>query len=701
MGITLIPSLLFTHSSRRNRKLGDIANEGKYYRHPDSALISYPLVVKEPLGKIEKPLNIAIIGGGAAGLAALYELSKLKGSQQNLRVTVYESDAENFLNVPDTYGLKTRGLKAGRVSAAVSGDNVKSDGTDHAVYEIGAMRFPEIAGLMWHYASVVFGTEEMVSVFPNPGTVPTELVHGNQVDRFGNGEWLDKNSPARTIVEVIRNRLVGSKTGDNTSHFLIDGMDPAKVSVKLKSKETTVAELEKINKAWKKFTEDYDKRTLESVVREIIERNLKDLQDIDGLIADEEKINYYVALFGTVGFGTGGFKSIFNMSILETMRLMLWDYSNEYMLPAAANVDFLEKLYQKARENNPNVETKRARVCDVAHLDGNVKGDTMVVYYDVDEKGIEGSVPRIEMYDYVILATTPRQTSHIISKVGFDNKESRRVTLGDHGRRLSPEMYTGSVRPALVLSKKYDEPNEKLFTAINNIHMVCSSKVFATVKKTDFDSYAPEFLDQGKIKAIVADCGLGSCYVVPSTILNDKMKKSSEDYYSFLISYAWEDDSKGLQHHFGKYPMNMQNTEQMMNGVISRTLRCTRDPKDGSMKPWWFGEALSRCKLEDPLSYDWTTHYTSGAFKLNNVGDNFNSHLLFRYHTHALTPELKNKFFLANCSYSHLGGWIEGAFMSAVNSVCGLIVAANDGNINALSTEARKVVSSLENVMEK
>lgn len=118
-----------------------------------------------------------------------------------------------------------------------------------------------------------------------------------------------------------------------------------------------------------------------------------------------------------------------------------------------------------------------ARVCDVAHLDGNARGSTLVVYYDVDHDGIEGAEPQKEMYDYVILATTPKQTSSIISKIGFSNNAARRVTLGDHGRRLSPETYEGSVRPALVLSTKYDESNSKLFSAIANVHMVCSSKV--------------------------------------------------------------------------------------------------------------------------------------------------------------------------------------------------------------------------------
>lgn len=154
MGITINPNWLSAKASlaKVSTTLGNVAAKGKYYRHPDSALISYPVVVEKPLGSINKPINVAIIGGGAAGLAALYELSNLKDSEKNIRITLYEADSDHFANAPATYDVRTLGLKAGRVSAAISSDKSVTGNFDHAVYEVGAMRFPEIAGLMWHYA---------------------------------------------------------------------------------------------------------------------------------------------------------------------------------------------------------------------------------------------------------------------------------------------------------------------------------------------------------------------------------------------------------------------------------------------------------------------------------------------------------------------------------------------------------------------
>ncbi|CAG8730900.1 28766_t:CDS:2, partial [Gigaspora margarita] len=53
----------------------------------------------------------------------------------------------------------------------------------------------------------------------------------------------------------------------------------------------------------------------------------------------------------------------------------------------------------------------------------------------------------------------------------------------------------------------------------------------------------------------------------------------------------------------------------------------------------------------------------------------------------------------AHYSYSHLEGWLEGAFISAINAVLEIIVAANNSNINALNTEAKKLFQDLESVV--
>jgi tryptophan 2-monooxygenase len=89
------------------------------------------------------------------------------------------------------------------------------------------------------------------------------------------------------------------------------------------------------------------------------------------------------------------------------------------------------------------------------------------------------------------------------------------------------------------------------------------------------------------------------------------------------------------------------------------------------------------------------------------TGDYNQSDICFRYHTHAQynnparPPEqrLDSRVFLASCSYSHLGGWLEGAFMSAINAVAGVVVSLNQGSVGALNAEAQKLFTTLKPVV--
>jgi hypothetical protein len=54
------------------KTIGQLADgDGRVYRHPDSAQISYPLTVQGPLGSVPdqgEPISVAIIGAGPAAL---------------------------------------------------------------------------------------------------------------------------------------------------------------------------------------------------------------------------------------------------------------------------------------------------------------------------------------------------------------------------------------------------------------------------------------------------------------------------------------------------------------------------------------------------------------------------------------------------------------------------------------------------------
>ena len=70
MGITVMPGLTSMESDTRTQRIsttiGQARLNGRFYRHPDSALVSYPVAVDNALGALpDRAYNIAIVGCGA------------------------------------------------------------------------------------------------------------------------------------------------------------------------------------------------------------------------------------------------------------------------------------------------------------------------------------------------------------------------------------------------------------------------------------------------------------------------------------------------------------------------------------------------------------------------------------------------------------------------------------------------------------
>ncbi|CAG8583374.1 7251_t:CDS:1, partial [Scutellospora calospora] len=675
MGITVIRDLkraaeIFEFVIE-GRSIDDIIKESKYYRHPDSATISYAKIAEETIGKIsDKALDIGIVGAGPSGICALYELSKIDHDRE-INVSLYECDDRNFIF--ERFGGLVH-TRAGRVSSTMTNND--------AVYEIGAMRFPDIAGLTWYYAGELFGKDTLVKPFPNPGAVTTEFVSGDRVDHYKGNHWEDSNSPTLKVKELVGNELW---KGD---YYKIGDKTPEEVSCYLKGKDTPPDTLRKIHDEWKQFVADNDGTTLGSAVHKIISYSIDKLPDINGLSSPAEKINYYFELFGHFGFGTGPFKPVFNMSLVEMMRLLLWNYYAEYLFPVKENTEFIRKLYSKAKDaKNFNIHPKYVKVCDVFHRvdEGKPAG---VAFYNLEDKRNEPvNIPNIEYHDYIILAIPQVPATQITSRFGSTTVPIKdgKVGIPSIGIRQIDE----DILPPLMLSTKNGEEaaNTQLTAAIDGLHMTRSAKVFATIKTIDAN-IAPKF--EGKpIQAVLSDCGLASSYIVPN---------ANPEYDSFLVSYTWEDDSTRQQYDY----YNSSNSDEIKSTVINtvfgkivdRSYRWIRDVSNNDNKYilWWLHDFLGRVN-DDKFFFDWSAQSSAGGFKLDLTKGHYQSDLCFRYHTHAASA-LNNRFFLASCSFSHLGGWLEGAFMSAINAVSGIVVSANGGGqegINALNSEAQKL----------
>jgi hypothetical protein len=676
MAVTIIRDLAHAAATQPVPvSIGSLANgEGMWYRHPDSACISYPRTVQQPLGSVPNGgiSKIAIVGAGAAGIAALYELGHIARNcpGHQLEVTIFETDASNFLfrkQPPDPDAATVR--RAGRVSSYC---------TPHAVYEIGAMRFPSIAGLTWHYAAAVFGAKQEVKAFPNPGTVPTEFVFGSQFDRYKGDTWQDPNSPTKAVRDLV---LDGLTKGS----YRIGSQTPTQLMRELKDKTTSLGVLRQIQRDWKSFVEQHEGTTLEAAVREVLKNST--LPQVAGLRGGQ-LLNWCVELFGRFGFGTGGFKPLYSVSLVEFMRLLLWDYSNEYVLPSTDNVEFIERLNQAAQAENLNVMRKQARVTDVFHQ-SDTRQAVICSYADSE------SPADLETFDYAILAVPHDAATAMVSRLGYLSQPLAQPLVGDFDR-ASPTP-PGGVLPPLLLSETLndDAVNARIVTAISTLHMTRSAKVFALIKDNNAVSPpVPLWQENEKVHAVISDSGLAATYMVPSTV--------DPDYRSFLVSYTWEDDTTKLQHALAEWPGNAPppGPSAMFEAMLNRVYRQNPEtPRDPALK-WWLSAVLNKSESQNRVSWDWSTYITCGGFKLDMSGDYYQSNLCFRYHTHAaLRDAPDNRVFLASDSYSHLGGWLEGAFMSAINAVAGIVLSINGKDLTKLNLDARQLFTELTPIL--
>ena len=674
--------------------IGELADgPGRYYRHPDSAQVSYPLAVQSSLGRVPAAGGVtlvAIIGAGPGGIAAAYELRQLADANpgRQFHVVIFESDPFNFLFTPRPQNpSQVTPRRAGRVSSYYA---------PNTVYEIGAMRFPSIAGLTWHYAARAFGRDGVVTAFPNPGTVPTEFVFGSRFDRYVGDQWLDPASPTLRVRDLVIDGLVG--IGPNPP-YLIGQRRPAEVIVLLKDPNTSQPTLAQIQTDWGAFIKQNDGTTLEAAVRAILttaQQNHR-LPVITGL-SGHQLLDWCVELFGRFGFGTGGFKSLYNISLVEMMRLVLWDYSNEYTFPpnvAPGNVDFIAQLLSRATTpaGNFRVQPVRARVSDVFQQ-SNPRG-AGVAYYD------DTGVIKFGYFDYAILAMPHDAGTAVVSRLGYSSQPLNDPEIGDFGKSARPGL---AVLPALLLSTQpgNDTVNARAATAMSMLHMTRSSKVFATITNASATAApVPQFPLGNPISAVISDCGLAATYMVPSP--------TNPGFRSFLVTYTWDDDSTKLENTFAQWPQNISppGPAAMFDAMLNRAYRQNpANPTDPASK-WWLYTVLTKAVPIDRVSWDWSTHTTAGGFKLDMTGDHNQSDLCFRYHTHAqynnpqrpVAERLDSRVFLASCSYSHLGGWLEGAFMSAINAIAGIVVSLNSGQVGALNTEAQKLFTTLTPVI--
>lgn len=232
--------------------------------------------------------KVAIIGSGAAGMIAGYELMRL-----GVKPIVYES-----------------GQFGGRLRSQ------PFEGTEGVIAELGGMRFPISSTGFYHYVDKVGVKSEP---FPNP---LTKAAGSTVIDLEGEtlyAETLDDLPKIYHEVAEAYHAALEESAQFSALKQAIRDRDP-----------------ERIKAIWNPIVRDWDERTFYDFI----------------VASDAfQKLSFrHREIFGQVGFGTGGWDSDFPNSMLEILRVNVneFDDHQRYMVGGVEQV--LHKLWQRTPE---------------------------------------------------------------------------------------------------------------------------------------------------------------------------------------------------------------------------------------------------------------------------------------------------------------------------------------------------------------
>lgn len=277
MSITVITDLQAAadeYAAGGTKSIADLVSENLNRRYPDSVRWSYIRMVRNETGPTPfassdnflKNQTIAIVGAGAAGAAALFELAKIVTNTSNFQVHLYESDPLNYVHGGSEYDRRM-----GRVYTNKS---------NNSKYELGAMRYPSAAGLTWHYMSCVYPPSTKVDPFPNPGVVPTLFGFMSKLYMFLGDNWKDLQPydsdgrvPPLEVRNLVLSKMLGTGGRESPQTYLTIGSKEPKDFANF-LKDPASGDAAAWETAWGQFVRQWDGISLGTVVRKIIQDNV-------------------------------------------------------------------------------------------------------------------------------------------------------------------------------------------------------------------------------------------------------------------------------------------------------------------------------------------------------------------------------------------------------------------------------------------
>ncbi len=226
--------------------------------------------------------EVAIIGAGAAGMVAAYELLKI-----GVYPVIYEASDRIGGRCDSRYFLN----KNGQPSV-------------YDIAEMGAMRFPSSSRVFEHYVQILGLKDYLDSQFPNPGEVPTKFYYENKVYNWPVGQAFPDGGGFEIIFK-------------DWTNFINSLIEPIQTNWQM----------------WQnaqKYGDEDMAMKYKCKVQDIWQDYINKYKDVDFLHAIREGIpswNYEdMNKFGTIGIGTGGFKYLYAANFLEILRTTINQY---------------------------------------------------------------------------------------------------------------------------------------------------------------------------------------------------------------------------------------------------------------------------------------------------------------------------------------------------------------------------------------
>jgi len=318
------------------------------------------------------------------------------------------------------------------------------------------------------------------------------------------------------------------------------------------------------------------------------------------VLCDQGLSREEIRLFGSLGLGTGGFDSVFPISFLEIFRLIVCKWEMDQRLVKGGVARIPENFWEKYRHCRHWGKMSVKALNNGQPLGAVTRINTL--------PGPEDG--KIEITDQS--GTTKAYVAAIITC-------SHRAL--ETGIQVSRNTFSDAI-----------------WSAIQNIHMTRSGKIFIRTRQAFWKNQLPE----STLTCTITDEAIRGTYLFDF---------ENTESGVICLSYTWEDAATKL------HALDEQNRVEKAVKIL-KTI---------------YGRDMISSQIAEVKTYFWEHEKGyHGAFKLNYPGQYEDQKELFQQ-ARPKSMESHNGIFLSGESTSFAGGWIEGALHSGLDAAMAVV----------------------------